>query len=185
MMIDQHLAGVKTWFLIEMVLFSERTANQCVYLYYHKDKPPMNLELLQKLGWPQDEDLLKYRDLQIRALAAESRKKQVNPAGVKIKLTRKPGSVLFTKFIQWVKSAFNMTEYDAARLENFATALKLIFPGIDTFEIHKEGSQTRVMPYHDRFKLIPPGEIIATRYDPKEFTLESVFSSPKYSTIVD
>ena len=74
-------------------------------LYYHEDKPPMNLDVLSRLKWPHSRDLLSFRDTEIKTFSARSRKEQSNQRNVNIKIDSKHvKSVTFADLKRWVQS---------------------------------------------------------------------------------
>ena len=158
--------------------------NHHLHFYYHRSKHLMNLRLLQKLPWPQDKALMKYRDSGIETGRILSQQRQLDPADVMIKLKNKSNGIPFVSFIDWIKRFFDMREYDAARLKAFHHILKSEYPGINPFKIHKSGSKTLVTLYHNRFTLIPPDQSIATMYDPEALTIGDSVTISEYSTII-
>ena len=82
-------------------------------ILYHKDKPPMNLNVLANLPWPQDKDMLAFRDSRIKGFYAST---QIN--------SRIPQASL-SRLAQLAKRAFHLLISSAGyRL----LALKTIIP---------------------------------------------------------
>ena len=161
-----------------------RTTDYSWILYYHKDKPPMNLDVLSRLQWPHSRDLLSFKDTDIKTLSAQLRKEQSNQFNATIKLDSKHvKSITFADLKRWVQ-LFDLSRYDPARLKSFREQLSLKYPGIHLSKIHKLGTKTSVEPLYDPFVLIPPGATIALRYDPEVFTFPEKVTSTRYSTII-
>ena len=95
------------------------TADYSKIIYYHKDKPPMKLDVLSRLQWPHSKDLLSFKDTRIKTLSARSRKEPSNQFNVTIKLDSKHvKSITFADFKHWVQ-CFDLSRYDSARLKLF------------------------------------------------------------------
>ena len=81
-----------------------RTTDYSWILYYHKDKPPMNLDVLSRLQWPHSKDLLSFTDTDIKTFSARLRKEQSNQFNATIKLDSKHvKSITFADLKRWVQ----------------------------------------------------------------------------------
>ena len=147
-----------------------RTTDYSLIVYYHKNKPPMNLDVLSRLQWPHSRDLLSFINTDIKTYSARLRKGRSNQFNATIKLDSKHvKSITFADLKRWVQ-LFDLSRYDPAKLKSFRKELSLKYPGIHLSKIHKLGTRTSVEPLYDPFVLIPPGATIALRYDPEVFT---------------
>ena len=161
-----------------------RTTDYSWIIYYHKNKPPMNLDVISKLQWPHSRDLLSFTSTDIKTFSAQLRKKELNRFDAIIKLDSKHvKSITFADLKRWVQ-LFDLSKYDSAKLKTFREQLSLEYPGIHLSKIHKLGTKTSVEPLYDPFFLIPPGATIALRYDPDVFTFPETVTNTRYSTII-
>ena len=153
-------------------------------ILYHRDRPPMNLNVLANLPWPRDKDMLAFRDYRIKGFYASAQIRQPNPSSVTIKTgSARQKSISLADLQCWVQT-FGLKDYNPIQLEFFQSVLGFVYPGILLREIHKLGARTGVVPLHKPFALIPPNTITAVRYDHKVFTLPENIAYPKYSTII-
>ena len=153
-------------------------------LYYHKDKPPMNLDVLSRLQWSHSRDLLSFKDTDIRSLSVQLRKGRSTRFNFTIKLDSKHvKSITFVDLKRWVQ-LFNLNRYDPAKLKSFREQLSSKYPGIHLSKIHKLGTKTNVVPLHGPLVFIPPNATIALRYDPEVFAIPENVTSTRCSTII-
>ena len=161
-----------------------RTTNYFWIVYYHKDKHPMNLDVLSRLQWPHSRDLLSFTGTSIGTFSAQLREERSNQSNVIIKLDLKGvKSITFAHLMRWVQ-CFDLSRYDPARLKSFREQLNLDYPGIYLSKIHKLGAKTNVEPLYHPFVLIPPDTTIAFRYDPGVFIPLEKVTSTQHSTII-
>ena len=81
-----------------------RNADYSWIVYYHKDKPPMNLDVLSRLQWPHSRDLLSFRDTDIKTFSAQLRKKQSNQFNTIIKLdSNHVKGITFADLKRWIQ----------------------------------------------------------------------------------
>ena len=107
-----------------------KTMDYSWIIYYHKDKPPMNLDVLSRLQWPHSRSLLSSKDANIKAFSARLRKRRLNQFNVTIKLDPKHvKSTTFADLKRWMQ-LFDLNRYDPARLKSFREQLSLKYPGI-------------------------------------------------------
>ena len=160
------------------------TKDYSLILYYHKDKPPMNLDVLSRLRWPHSRDLLSFTNTDIKTYSARSRKGPSNQFDATIKLdSEHVKSITFADLKRWVQ-CFDLSRYDPAKLKTFREQLSLDYPGIHLTKIHRVETKTSIEPLYNPFSLILPGNPIAFRYDPDIFTLPENIISTRYSTII-
>ena len=140
------------------------------FIFYHKDRPPMKFDVLEKLSWPRDEDLLTFRDNYIRKKFALMRGLLSHTSNVSIKLnSKKRKSISLAKLKLWITTFFDLSKYDFDTLRSFRYALKATYPGIELSEVTEVNSNTRVLPIHNPFVLIPPHTPIAFTYNHNDF----------------
>ena len=165
--------------------FFVQTMNPPFFVFYHKDKPRMKLDVLEKLPWPRDEDLLAFKDYEIQKGSALERGKQPSLPEANVMLNSKNAKrISFIDFKRWIQLFFDSDKYDPSQLKRFRVALRLEYPNVQLSKIHKLGARTRVVPLCNRLTLIPPNFTIAVRYDPHFHTCLGHVTFPKHSTII-
>ena len=151
-----------------------RTTDYSWIIYYHKDKPSMNLDVLSRLQWPHSRDLLSFADANVKALSAQARKKRSDQFNATIKLVSKDWkSTTFADFKRWLQ-LFDLSMYDPAKLKAFRKMLSLKYPSVHLSKIHRLGTKTSVEPLYEPFVPILPGDTIAFRWDPEVLTSSAV-----------
>lgn len=155
------------------------------FLFYDKGRPPMKLDILEKLSWPRDEDLLTFRDNLTKKKSVMTRRLPSNTPNVSIKLLSKHRkSIFFVELKLWITTLFDLSKYDFVKLRSFRDVLRATYPGIDVSEITNVESFTRVLPLHDPFVLIPPRTAIAFTYNHEDFAPIQPVAISKYSIII-
>lgn len=163
----------------------DRRGHGTLVFYYHRDKPQMKRDVLEKLPWPQDKNLLAYRDFEAQMEADLMRKRQVITPNVMIKLDNDDlKTISFANLKQWIHEFFDLSKYDPTTLIAFKYALNRQFPGIALNKLYRLGSRTRVYPVHNLFTILPPKSHIAAAYDPNTFEIAIPVEYPKFSTII-
>ena len=161
------------------------TSGGFFFIFYHKSRPPMKWEVLEKLPWPRDKDLLAFRDSHLQKNTALRRGIPLNTPNVTIKLkSKRQRSISFVNLKNGIKTFFDLSKYSFVQSTSFSSALEKEYPGVNLHTITRLGSSTRVLPLHNPFVLVPPYTIIALRYDPATFTLAERIFFTKYSTII-
>jgi hypothetical protein len=160
-------------------------AEKLSFIFYAKDKPPMNLDVLKKLPWPEYKDVLAFRNAELKRDATISRSKQQQVPKVNIILDSKNQIYLpFANLKLWVQLAFNLDKYDRNEIERLFGMLKFKAPDVALFSIRKEGTMTHILPLYRPYTLIQPNSIIAYRYNPDILSSNDNFSSSRHSTII-
>lgn len=161
------------------------TSGGSFFIFYHKSRPPIKWKVLEKLPWPRDKDLLAFRDNSLQKSAAPRQGIPLNTPNVIIKLKpKRQRSISFVNLKNGIKTFFDLSKYSFVQSTSFSSALEKEYPGINLHMITRLGSNTRVLPLHDPFVLVPPYTITALRYDPATFTLVEKIFFTNYSTII-
>ena len=161
------------------------TSGGFFFIFYHKRRPPIRWEVLARLPWPEDKDLLAFRDNRLQKSTALRREIPLNTPNIIIKLkSKRQRSISFVNLKNGIKTFFDLSNYSFVQSTSFSSALEEEYPGVDLHMITRLGSSTRVLPLHNPFVLIPPYTIIALRYDPATFTLVERIFFTNYSTII-
>ena len=166
-------------------VFSE--AGKLSFVFYPEDKPPMKLDVLKSLPWPEYKDVLAFRNSRIINDVQISRRNQQLTPNAKVTIDSKKGMYLtFAQLKVWVQLRFKFSKYDPAETERLFDALKLFAPNVALFWIRKDETMTNVLPLYPPYTLIQPNSTIAYIYDPAKLSLLNNVSSPKprYSTII-
>ena len=163
--------------------FALQVTSSPFFLFYHPNKPLMNLDVLTKLSWPLDKDLLTFRDLDARRMAASMRgKPSSRNVAIKYRLDNKK-TISFGELKSTMQTSFDIGKHNFAQLNLICNVLRSTCPNIRMVELHKPGVRTHVEPLFDPFALIPPRTPIALRYNPETFTLPETLAIARYSTV--
>ena len=104
------------------------------FIFYAEDKPPMKLDVLKRLPWPEYKDVLTFRNSELKKDAMISRSKQQQGPNVNIILdSKKQIYYPFPHLKLWMRSKFKLDKYDPAEIERLRTVLKRDAPDVTLF----------------------------------------------------
>jgi hypothetical protein len=159
-------------------------SGRIAFIFYAENKPPMNLDVLKKLPWPEYKDVLALRNSRIKNDAMISRSKQQVPNVNIILDSKKQIHYPFPLLKLWMHSKFKLDKYDPAEIERLRTILKRDAPDVTLYEIHKTETLTHVLPFHRPYSLIQPYSIIARRYGSTVLSSINMIHTSQYSTTI-
>ena len=110
-----------------------------LFIFYAEDKPPMKLDVLKRLPWPQYKDVLAFRNSELKKDAMISQGKQQIPDVNIILDSRKQNYYPFFLLKPWMQS-FKLDKYDPAEIERLKKTLKREAPNVTLFNTQRRSN---------------------------------------------
>ena len=165
--------------------YFHRVGMKPFFIFYNENKPPMRRDVLKRLPWPKDKDLLAFRNSEIEEFATAALRKQSQVSDAVIILDKQKQSYLpFAQLRPWIRRSFRLDKFNPIEIDRLIATLARDYPDVKVGQVYKTGSMTRVIPRYRPYTLIPPMSFATCKYDPETFSAAKHTVAPTHSTII-